>query len=112
MLFKCPYPDCEHIGTEITKAHCKSKHHTERESIFEKYGKPQKMEYKPGFGINKGAQKRNVWKRLNIFTYEFLWWALKTSLHVLDEDKNSSDDVCIYIRECNWYQCIHAFVIA
>lgn len=57
MLFKCPYPGCEHMGLVITKVHCENKHSTEKELIFEKYGKPEKVGYKPGGGVNKNRKR-------------------------------------------------------
>lgn len=54
-FFKCPHPECNHIGLTITKVHCRDAHHMEKEDIFRKYGEPKKVIWKPGKGTNKGG---------------------------------------------------------
>lgn len=54
-LYKCPYPECDHIAPLITKIHCRNAHHIEREEIFRKYGKSKKIIWKPGKGTNRGG---------------------------------------------------------
>lgn len=43
--FKCPYPDCGHIGSYITKAHCELAHGMDRVKLFKKYGEPKEVTY-------------------------------------------------------------------
>ena len=43
--YKCPHPDCHHMGDIITKAHCLMEHGMEREELYEKYGEPKEVAY-------------------------------------------------------------------
>ncbi|GEK30303.1 hypothetical protein KZO01_06120 [Kurthia zopfii] len=42
-LMRCPYPNCGHSNTIITKVHCRMHHQMEREVLFEQYGKPTRV---------------------------------------------------------------------
>src|SRR5690554_863774 len=42
-LVKCPYPNCNHAGTVITKAHCRLVHDMDRKQLGKKYGMPYKI---------------------------------------------------------------------
>lgn len=39
-LLMCPVPECGHIGTIITKVHCRIAHEMEREEVQKLYGMP------------------------------------------------------------------------
>lgn len=39
----CPVPDCGHIGSFISKIHCRMHHGMEREEVYKKYGIPKSM---------------------------------------------------------------------
>lgn len=38
---RCPVPGCHHIGTVITKVHCRLEHDMEREEVGKLYGPPE-----------------------------------------------------------------------
>jgi len=40
---RCPHPNCCHIGTFISKSHCKVAHQMNREELFNQYGKPKRV---------------------------------------------------------------------
>lgn len=42
-LVKCPYPNCNHAGTVITKAHCRLVHNMDRKELGKKYGMPYQI---------------------------------------------------------------------
>lgn len=39
----CPVPGCGHVGSFISKIHCRLEHGIEREEVGEKYGYPKSM---------------------------------------------------------------------
>lgn len=42
-LVLCPVPDCGHIGSFISKIHCRLEHDMERDEVQEKYGLPTQL---------------------------------------------------------------------
>lgn len=46
----CPVPGCGHIGSFISKIHCRLEHGMEREEVHEKYGIPKSVGR--GWGFN------------------------------------------------------------
>lgn len=42
-LVRCPVPDCGHIGSFISKIHCRDAHGMEREEVQELYGLPTQL---------------------------------------------------------------------
>lgn len=52
----CPYPECGHIGSIITKIHCRIEHEMEREEIGNLYGPPKEIRMK----IFKEGEKINA----------------------------------------------------
>jgi len=52
----CPHPNCFHIGTFISKTHCKVDHQMEREDLFNIYGKPRRLADKNAFVMGKEAR--------------------------------------------------------
>lgn len=57
MLLKCSYPDCDHIAVHITKVHCRSVHSMESDMLFKKYGKPKRITWRKGQGINHESNR-------------------------------------------------------
>jgi len=52
--YKCPHPDCDHIGDLITKAHCELHHEMDRDELFKKYGQPKEVRFNmKAFKLNK-----------------------------------------------------------
>lgn len=45
---RCPVPGCNHVGTLITKAHCRLYHHMEREEVEQLHGMPFVVYNQPG----------------------------------------------------------------
>lgn len=52
-LVRCPVPDCGHIGTFISKIHCRNVHNMERDEVQEKYGLPTQMGNSWAFSNNE-----------------------------------------------------------
>lgn len=46
-MYRCPYPECWHVGSIITKVHCRTHHNMERDELFDKYGKPIPITFAP-----------------------------------------------------------------
>lgn len=42
-LVRCPVPNCGHIGSFISKIHCRKAHGMEREEVGKKYGYPKQL---------------------------------------------------------------------
>lgn len=40
---RCPVPGCGHIGSLISKIHCRTVHGMEREEVGKKYGYPEQL---------------------------------------------------------------------
>ncbi|MEK5429687.1 hypothetical protein MKY88_02380 [Lysinibacillus sp. FSL R7-0073] len=40
---KCPVPNCNHVGSVITKAHCRLVHGMDRAEVRKKYGFPENV---------------------------------------------------------------------
>lgn len=57
-LVRCPFPDCNHIGTSITNVHSKEFHSMPKKELFEKYGKPQYVDIDPyAFSQNRKIKR-------------------------------------------------------
>lgn len=42
-MVKCPVEGCGHVGSIVTKVHCRLEHGMEREEVKEKYGFPKRI---------------------------------------------------------------------
>lgn len=52
---KCPVTGCDHVGSIITKAHCRLAHDMDREEVGRLYGMPVKIPKKNiGWDIKRG----------------------------------------------------------
>lgn len=52
-MLRCPYPNCPHIGTVISKLHCRIEHNLEREQIVMRYGNPKRITHRNELTIRK-----------------------------------------------------------
>ncbi len=46
----CPVPGCGHIGSLISKVHCRMHHNMERHEVGERYGKPKSIRVEQKWG--------------------------------------------------------------
>lgn len=51
-VYKCPFPECDHVGEVFTNAHCEIAHGMSKKDVIKKYGQPtwfssKKYEYYP-----------------------------------------------------------------
>ncbi|MGE7672953.1 hypothetical protein ACQKMV_05115 [Lysinibacillus sp. NPDC094403] len=59
---KCPVDNCGHIGTIITKTHCKLVHNMTRDEVRKRYGMPKRVTKVQESVSNGIATKREVIK--------------------------------------------------
>jgi hypothetical protein len=58
MRVVCPHPDCNHVCDIVTKHHVRTFHQMEREDLFEKYGRPERVQY-DNFRLKKNLTMKN-----------------------------------------------------
>ena len=52
----CPVPDCGHVGSFISKVHCRRVHGMEREEVGEKYGYPKEITRRGSWAFRKESE--------------------------------------------------------